>query len=59
MTCDRCGEEICKHGVCWCDDEHQGHCLDCVRRREDELDCEREAAFQRDVAGPLLGFEKP
>src|SRR5437588_612801 len=54
--CERCGEPICKHGVCWCDGEHDGHCSDCSRRAHLEYEAEREANFQKNVAGPLLGF---
>lgn len=54
--CPRCGEEICKHGVCWCDGDEDGHCSDCSRRANLEYEAEREANFQKNVAGPLLGF---
>lgn len=54
--CDFCDEEICEHGICYC--LNDGHCWECFRRRELEHDAEREAAFQRDIAGPLLGFDR-
>jgi hypothetical protein len=58
--CARCGEEICPHGFCVCNEEDGSEpatCPDCAKRRQDELDCEREANFQRDVIGPLFGFK--
>jgi len=55
-TCERCGEEICRHGLCWCENNGDGRCRQCSDRRQAESDAEREAAFQRDVIGPLLGL---
>jgi hypothetical protein len=56
--CARCGEPICRHGFCACNEKDDvATCPDCARRRQDELDCEREARFQRDVIGPMFGFK--
>lgn len=52
-SCRICGEEICKHGGCWCEDRH---CSICARKRELEAEAEREFNFQRDVIGPMFGW---
>jgi hypothetical protein len=60
IYCRKCGEEICKHGGCWCEGSI---CRICTRKRELAIEAEREFNFQRDVIGPMFGFtsegEKP
>lgn len=59
QMCERCGQEPCPHGICECGDECEGavgFCPDCYRRRQLELDADREVAWQRDVIGPMFGF---
>jgi len=56
-TCERCGEAICKHGVCYCDEERG--CSKCHLLRDLEREVEREIAWQRDVVGLLCGFTEP
>lgn len=51
--CGEC-EGRCIHGYCDCDNEV---CPECFRRFQLEQEAEREANWQRDVAGPLLGFK--
>ena len=53
MMCSFCGEDVCKHGGCWCE-EH--FCRICARRAELAQEAEDEAAWQRDVIGPMFGF---
>ena len=55
MICERCHEEICKHGICYCQDER---CYDCTRREQLEYEADREAAWQRNVIGPIFGFSE-
>lgn len=55
MMCSFCGEEICEHGGCWCEDRN---CSICARHRELEADAEREANWQRNVIGPMFGFDQ-
>jgi predicted sulfurtransferase len=56
--CHACGEQVCRHGQCWCEDNGGGQCRRCSAQRDAESHAEREAAFQRQVAGPLLGFDE-
>jgi ribosome-binding protein aMBF1 (putative translation factor) len=59
VDCQVCGEPICPHGFCVCNEASDvPTCPDCRKRREDELDAAREAAWQRDVIGPLFGFDR-
>jgi hypothetical protein len=51
--CADCGDETCTHGGCR-DPHCKNFCHQCQRERE----AAREAAYQRDVAGPLLGLDK-
>jgi hypothetical protein len=53
MTCRTCDEEICKHGGCSCEERH---CRICARRRDLEAQAEREAIFQTEIIGPMLGW---
>jgi hypothetical protein len=53
--CPKCMADICDHGRCECSEEA---CPDCRRKRELEREAEREVEFQRNVAGPLLGFRE-
>ena len=53
--CEICGGTICKHGVCDCSDES---CPECRKRAELEREAEREANWQREVIGPLFGWDK-
>jgi hypothetical protein len=55
-SCLKCGEEICEHDICYCDDAWP--CSKCFRMRELEAEAESEAAWQRNVIGPLCGFSE-
>jgi hypothetical protein len=57
--CNSCGEPYCPHGICgnYCRSDGEP-CEDCTRHENLERDAEAEVAFQRDVAGPLLGFSE-
>jgi hypothetical protein len=43
-NCEQCGEEVCKHGECFCEDSHIG-CHECWKERRMEIEAEIEAAF--------------
>ena len=55
--CPDCGELICQHGLCWCADRGDGACRECSDRRQREYEADREAKFQREVIGPMFGFD--
>ena len=48
-------EARCKHGRCDCDQEA---CPDCMERWNLEREAEAEANWQRNVIGPMFGFDK-
>jgi hypothetical protein len=49
----KCGDETCAHGGC-----RDPHCKNFCTRCQRERDADREVAYQRDVAGPLLGLDE-
>jgi len=53
-TCARCGEEICKHDICYCDEDHG--CSACKLEKIKEKEVQREIQWQRDIVGVLCGF---
>ncbi len=50
--CPQC-DSRCIHGYCECCEET---CPQCLRRQILEEEAEEEAAWQRDVIGPMFGF---
>lgn len=56
ITCTVCSEEVCPHGLCRCEGDG---CYECWKRKEAEAEADREVAYQRDVIGPLMGWEEP
>ena len=56
--CADCGEdERCEHGGCFifgCENA----CFECIKRKWLDHEAEAEAAFQRDIVGPLLGLDQ-
>lgn len=57
-TCAECHEQICPHGLCWCADKGDGACHKCADRQQLAWEADREAAFQRDVIGPMFGWRE-
>ena len=58
--CPDCGADLCLHGHCqnYCDLAGDGPCPECWERMCLEKEAAMEAAWQRNVMGPMLGFRE-
>jgi hypothetical protein len=55
--CAECGDETCEHGGCR-DPHCPNVCRECMERFAEIEHEAAEAAYQREVAGPLLGLDE-